>query len=132
MKRAVIDTGLLVEILEGSPLGKKLVELLTSEEIEGYVTDLTLTEIAYVICRKYGMDKAKELVGKLLETGYFEVVEALNYAEEISKIKCEYSISFMDAAVVATAKGLNAIALFKREKELEDKRPEGVVFLDEL
>ena len=75
--RVVVDTGVLVEVLEGSKLGEKFLKLVSSGELEPIITNLTLIELTYTVCRKYGINKARELVKKLLDSGYFEVVNAL-------------------------------------------------------
>ena len=125
--RVVVDTGVLVEVLEGSDLGEKFLKLVNSSKLEPIITNLTLIELTYIICRKYGINKARELVKKLLDSGYFEVVNALEFADHIIETKCNNSISIIDAYVIATAKGLGIQALFKLEKELKDKKLENVI-----
>jgi hypothetical protein len=130
--RVVVDTGVLVEVLEGSDLGEKFLKLVSSGELEPIITNLTLIELTYIICRKYGINKARELVKKLLDSGYFEVVNALEFADHIIEMKCNNSISIIDASVIATAKGLGIQALFKFEKELKDKKLENVIFIENI
>jgi predicted nucleic acid-binding protein len=65
--RVVVDTGVLVEVLEGSKLGEKFLKLVNSSKLEPIITNLTLIELTYIICRKYGINKARELVKKLLD-----------------------------------------------------------------
>jgi hypothetical protein len=129
--RVVVDTGVLVEVLEGSKLGEKFLKLVNSSKLEPIITNLTLTELTYIICRN-GINKARELVKKLLDSGYFEVVNALEFADHIIQTKCNNSISIMDASVIATAKGLGIQALFKLEKELKDKKLENVIFIENI
>ncbi|AEE94466.1 VapC-type toxin [Acidianus hospitalis W1] len=130
--RVVVDTGVLVEVLEGSDLGEKFLKLVNSSKLEPIITNLTLIELTYIICRKYGINKARELVKKLLDSGYFEVVNALEFADHIIEMKCNNSISIIDASVIATAKGLGIQALFKLEKELKDKKLENVIFIENI
>ena len=130
--RVVVDTGVLVEVLEGSDLGEKFLKLVNSSKLEPIITNLTLIELTYIICRKYGINKARELVKKLLDSGYFEVVNALEFADHIIETKCNNSISIIDAYVIATAKGLGIQALFKLEKELKDKKLENVIFIENI
>jgi hypothetical protein len=130
--RVVVDTGVLVEVLEGSDLGEKFLKFVISSRLEPIITNLTLIELTYIICRKYGINKARELVKKLLDSGYFEVVNALEFANHIIEMKCNNSISIIDASVIATAKGLGIKALFKLEKELRDKKLENVIFIENI
>jgi hypothetical protein len=129
--RVVVDTGVLVEVLEGSKLGEKFLKLVISSKLEPIITNLTLIELTYIICRN-GINKARELVNKLLDSGYFEVVNALEFADHIIETKCNNSISIIDASVIATAKGLGIQALFKLEKELKDKKLENVIFIENI
>ncbi|MQL54264.1 PIN domain-containing protein [Acidianus ambivalens] len=128
--RVVVDTGLIVEVLEGSELGEKFLKLVKDGKLKPVITNLTLIEITYVICRKYGISKAKELVKKLLDSGYFELVNALDFSDYIVEVKCNNSLSILDASVIAAAKGLKVKALFKMEKELKDKRFDNVLFIE--
>ncbi|AAK41864.1 PIN domain-containing protein [Saccharolobus solfataricus] len=130
--KVVTDTGVLVEVLEGSKLGEKFIQLVDSGKIEPIITNLTLIELSYIICRKYGIDKARELVKKLLDSNYFEVVNAFDFAENIVEIKCNNSLSIIDASVIATAKALGISALFKMEKELKDKKFNNLIFIENL
>jgi predicted nucleic acid-binding protein len=57
--RAIIDTGLLIEIFEGSEIGKKLLDLIINDKIEPMITDITLIESTYILCRKSGMEKLR-------------------------------------------------------------------------
>jgi hypothetical protein len=68
----------------------------------------------------------------LLDSGYFEVVNALEFADHIIETECNNSISIIDASVIATAKGLGIKALFKLEKELRDKKLENVIFIENI
>ena len=129
--RVVVDTGVLVEVLEGSDLGEKFLKLVNSSKLEPIITNLTLIELTYIICRN-GINKARELVKKLLDSGYFEVVNALEFADHIIQTKCNNSISIIDASVIATAKGLGIQALFKLEKELKDKKLENFIFIENI
>ena len=130
--KVVADTGVLVEVLEDSKLGEKFIQLVNSGKLEPIITNLTLIELTYIVCRKYGIDKARELVKKLLDSGYFEIVNAFDFADEIVEIKCNNSLSIIDTSAIATAKGLGISALFKMEKELKDKNLNNLIFIDNI
>lgn len=68
----------------------------------------------------------------MLDSGYFEVVNALEFADHIIETKCDSSISIIDASVIATAKGLGIKALFKSEKELKEIKLDNVTFLENI
>ena len=103
--RAIIDSGLLFEIFEGSETGMKLLDLIINDKIEPMITDVTLIELTYILSRKSGMDKAKELVKKLIDSGYFTVVNSTSFSDIIAEIKCKFPISFIDAFNIGSAIG---------------------------
>jgi predicted nucleic acid-binding protein len=130
--RAVIDTGLLIEIFEGSEIGKKLLDLIINDKIEPMITDITLIELTYILCRKSGMEKAKELIKKLVDSGYFAVVNSTSFSDIIAEIKCKFPISVIDAFNIGTALGLKVNALFKKEKELLNIKLNNVLFIEDI
>ena len=117
MRRAVLDAGVIISFLEGEL--RDFYEKVVNEEVEAYVSVVNLAEVYYVLCRKLGKEKAKEITGKLLRSGYFRVVgvkpKILRLASEC---KCKNSISLADCFAIATAKYLKAKAVFRREREL--------------
>ena len=130
--RAIIDTGLLFEIFEGSETGKKLLDLIINDKIEPMITDVTLIELTYILCRKSGMDKAKELVKKLIDSGYFTVVNSTSFSDIIAEIKCKFPISFIDAFNIGSAIGLKVNALFRKERELLNMKLNNVLFIEDI
>jgi predicted nucleic acid-binding protein len=130
--RAIIDTGLLVEIFEGSETGKKLLDLIINDKIEPMITDVTLIELTYILCRKSGMDKAKELVKKLIDSGYFTVVNSTSFSDIIAEIKCKFPISFIDAFNIGSAIGLKVNALFRKERELLSMKLDTILFIEDI
>ena len=69
---------------------------------------------------------------KLLDSDYFKVVNALDFADEIVEAKCSNSLCIVDTLLVTTAKGLGITALFKMEKELKDKKIDNLIFIENL
>ncbi|AHC51521.1 twitching motility protein PilT [Sulfolobus acidocaldarius SUSAZ] len=129
--KAIIDTGVLVEILEGSDIGEKITRLIIQNQIEPLITDLTLTELQYVTCRKYGNKRSSEVIQKLLKSGFFGIVDSMRFARKAAEIKCAHSLSIVDAFNIGAAQELKINAIFKKEKEI-DKSISNVVFADEL
>jgi len=130
--RAIIDSGLLFEIFEGSETGMKLLDLIINDKIEPMITDVTLIELTYILCRKSGMDKAKELVKKLIDSGYFTVVNSTSFSDIIAEIKCKFPISFIDAFNIGSAIGLKVNALFRKERELLNMKINNVLFIEDI
>jgi len=130
--RAIIDSGLLFEIFEGSETGMKLLDLIINDKIEPMITDVTLIELTYILSRKSGMDKAKELVKKLIDSGYFTVVNSTSFSDIIAEIKCKFPISFIDAFNKGSAIGLKVNALFRKERELLNMKINNVLFIEDM
>jgi len=62
----VFDTGVVFEILIGSAEGEKTLQLIEKNRISVYISELNLTELKYIICRKYGEELTEEIIGRLL------------------------------------------------------------------
>ncbi|PSO06310.1 hypothetical protein B9Q04_16715 [Candidatus Marsarchaeota G2 archaeon BE_D] len=129
----VFDTGVVFEILIGSAEGEETLQLIEKNRISVYISELNLTELKYIICRKYGEELTEEIIGRLLGSGYFEVSPFPSIADEVWKTKCKYSISLADSATITLGEVLGIKSVFRREKELLAKRlPSHVKFLDEI
>jgi hypothetical protein len=76
--------------------------------------------------------KAKELVKKLIDSGYFEVVNSTLFSDMIAEIKCKFPISVINAFNIGTAVGLKVNALFKKEKELLNIKLKNVLFIEDM
>ncbi len=129
----VFDTGVFVEILAGTDLGRNLMEGLISERLRAITTDLNIAELNYVICRKVGWERSYEIVSKLLSSGYVEVRRAGDFAERAARMKCERSLSLVDCFTISAGESLGISVLFaRREGELERelaRKPFGVEIL---
>jgi phosphoserine phosphatase len=78
------------------------------------------------------MEKAKELVKKLIDSGYFAVVNSTSFSNIVAEIKCKFPISVIDAFNIGTALGLKVNALFKKEKELLNIKLNNVLFIEDI
>ncbi len=135
--KLAIDTSALIELMYCDHLGQKLKKALETEIIDAYTTELAVTELRYILCRKLGWEQSTEKVNKLLASGYFSVEETSRLINEASKIKCKRAISLPDCFILALAHRISGAALFARqEQELADemrKKPFGIsiLFLEE-
>ena len=71
--------------------------------VEAYTTELAITELRYVLCRKLGWQQSKERVNNLLASGYFKVEDTSQLINEAAKIKCQRAISLPDCFILALA-----------------------------
>jgi hypothetical protein len=118
----VLDASALIELAYATPTGEKVKNLL-EDAGEALTTQLALTELYYILCRKLGAKFAREKLNDLMASNY-----VIPYGEplisEAGKIKCERKISLADSHIIALANKINGRAIFaRREKELdrEDK-----------
>lgn len=130
--KLVLDTGVIVEyIISNSPLRPVLTKLFSSAmrgANELYLSTVTLAETFYVARRIYewaGVKQPEEAAHDFLF--FLEKHKALSLVQpspetavEAGKVKAFYGVSLADSFVLATAKILNAKALFRKvEKEIE-------------
>jgi len=119
----VLDTGILVSYLskESTAINKWLDEKIFNDELDICVIchKINLTELFYIICRKLGVDKTRQIVQTLNDYIYFCSNDEIY--EIAGLIKCRYSISLADCFSIATAKFYNCALIFKQEIELNLK-----------
>ncbi len=118
-RRYALDASVLVELLAGSPVARRLAEGLVEGSVEAYAARLSLTEAFYVACRLWGRERAEERVNLLLESGVVEIVEDEKLWEYAGDCKCRIPIALGDCYTLATAKLYAAKPLFLRpEREI--------------
>jgi predicted nucleic acid-binding protein len=115
--KLAIDTSALIELIYCDNLGQKLKKTLKTDMIEAYTTELAITELRYVLCRKLGWQQSKERVDKLLASGYFKVENTSQLINEAAKIKCQRAISLPDCFILALAHKIAGNALFARQEQ---------------
>lgn len=132
------DASVLIEMVFFSKRGRKLVDLLIKDIVYAYTTEIALTELKYVLCRRIGREEAQDRVHKLIQSGYVSVVGTSELWEIAAEYKCERAISLADCFTLALAKKLKMPALFaKRERELieeMERKPFDVkvIFLEDI
>jgi predicted nucleic acid-binding protein len=120
--KLAIDTSALIELIYCDSLGQKLKKALETDMVEAYTTELAITELRYVLCRKLGWQQSKERVEKLLDSGYFTVEDTSQLINEAAKIKCKRAMSLPDCFILALAHKIAGNALFAhQEQELADE-----------
>jgi len=136
--KLAIDASALIELISCEIRGQKLRQALENDLVEAWITELALTELRYILCRRIGWPESSESVNKLLESGYFRVEDTQRLINQAPKLKCNRAISLPDCFTIALAKEIGGSALFaKREQDLtlEMKREPfdiGVLFLDQI
>lgn len=115
----VFDAGPILELIYSTSGGIRIREALKSEKLRCNISEVTLAEVSYILCRKLGIDESRARIRNLLESGYLSLQEISKIVEIAAEYKCKRALSLGDCFVIALAKMMNIPALFsKREDEL--------------
>jgi len=115
----VIDTGVLVELLENSELGKIFSQhFLENPQFERYyISPITDTELKYIFCRRNNYQEAKKIVSDFLKD--FIICPESNLRDDAFRLKCNFPISLADSYSLAVAIVLNIPLCMKKEEEIQ-------------
>ena len=136
--KIAFDTSILLEQLLSTKRGIIIKDYVVRGEIIPYITEITLTETLYVLCRHIGWNRAKEKVKLLVDSGFFIVEDLEHIREHAAQYKCKRRISLADCFTLGLAKYISAPALFAfKEKELieeNNKEPFDIeiIFLEDI
>ena len=132
----VIDTGVLVELLENSELGKIFSKhFLENSQFERYyVSPITDTELKYIFCRRNGYQEAKKIVSSFLKD--FIICSESTLRDDAFRLKCNFPISLADSYSLAVSIVLNIPLCMKKEKEIQNNIKKlsnevKIIFIDE-
>jgi predicted nucleic acid-binding protein len=115
----VFDTSAFIELLDLTPKGAILKESLVSEQLLAHITEVSLSEVVYILCRRIGYEKSISVINSIIDTQYFEIGQSASIYELAGRYKCERSLSIIDCYSLALGKYLALPVLFaKREIEL--------------
>jgi len=116
----VIDTGVLVELLENSELGKIFSKhFLENPQLERYyISPITDTELKYIFCRQKGYQEAKKIASSFLKD--FIICSESTLRDDAFRLKCNFPISLADSYSLAVSKVLNIPLCMKKEKEIQN------------
>ncbi len=133
----VVDTGVLIEYMEGTDLGKKFKErvLMNDGFHSFFISPLTQVEILYITCRKEGFDRAKEIASEFLKNFLKSNEEDLR--EDAARLKCKFPIALADCYALALACRKDIPLLMKKESEIEkiinqEDLQNRIIFIEEI
>ena len=115
--KLAVDASALIELVYCEALGQKLKHVLRNDLAEAWTTELALTELRYILCRKLGWSESSKRVNNLLASGYFNVEDTMKLMNEAAKLKCCRAISLPDCFTIALAQEINGKALFARKEQ---------------
>jgi len=113
------DTGALIELVYGTPHGRRLLDSVLDETTELVTHELAITELRYILCRRLGREHSDERVRKLIESGYIRVEDVSGLIIAASAYKCNRRISLPDCFTLSLGKEREMPVLFAtKEKEI--------------
>jgi len=115
--KLAIDTSALIELIHGDAPGQRLKDALKNDLIEAWTTELAITELRYILCRKFGWAESNKRVNNLLSSGFIRVEDTLKLINEASKLKCRRAISMPDCFTLSLAIEINGNALFAHKEQ---------------
>ncbi|OGD45179.1 hypothetical protein A3K69_03385 [Candidatus Bathyarchaeota archaeon RBG_16_57_9] len=125
-----LDGGTLIELCLETGAGKALRDELKSGDVFAYTHDMALMELLYILCRKYGWQRAMRSTESLMLSGFLTVEAASALSEDASRMKCSRPLALSDCLTLALATRKGMTALFaSREAELVremEREPLGV------
>ena len=113
----VLDTTPLLELIYSTIGGIKLKEALKAERLQANITEVTLTELRYILCRKLGLNETRKRIKTLLESGYLSVHETSKLIEAAAEYKYKRALSLADCFAISLAKAIDAPILFSKKED---------------
>ena len=113
------DSGVIVEMLNGTELGSLLTASILVSGRTAYTTSVNLAEAEYILCRKIGQPRARKKVEDLVASGCLYVKEEPRIHSIAAILKCERAISLPDCYTFAVAEMTSSRPVFVfQEKEI--------------
>jgi len=115
----VVDTSVLIELLEETALGNKVFQRIfsNSDIQEFYIAPIVDTELKYILCRQKGNENAIKITSEFLKD--FTIYSEEKLRDTAAYLKCNFAISLADCYSLATAKLLDIPIYMKKEDEIE-------------
>jgi len=115
--KLAIDTNALIELIYCDSLGQKLKKAIITDMVDAFITELTITELRYILCRKLVWQQSSEKVNKLLASGCFTIEETSRLINEAAKVKSKRAISLPGCFTLAPAHKISGGAIFSRKEQ---------------
>ncbi len=124
----ILDGGVLIALVTEEASAKKLSQRIISGETLYFCTEIAMSELVYIVCRKSSWKVAKKKSENLLNSGAIRVIPTEIVWKEAAKIKCKAPISLPDCYTIAGAVLLGGMALFvHKEKEIDTSLERGLL-----
>ncbi len=134
----ILDTGSIIELLNGSKLGAYIKAELEKGKIRAWTGELNICEVRYFICRKKGWSQSLQITNDLLDTNLFRIFPSAEFVENAAQIKCSRALSIVDCVTISAGEKLDYPVLFsshelEMDKEIKKTRfKTEILFLEDL
>jgi len=117
----VVDTGIVIEYLNGSEIGKKIYDLIFTNEfiISILATPILAIEVYYLLRRKSSKEFVIETMKKLQSIITF--IPLNDYITFCGEIKAKHPFALADCCTLGLAEYKDIKALFIHEKEIDEQ-----------
>lgn len=121
-KSFALDGGILIALAIGEEEVTELNEKILQGKINTFTSDLAITEMLYITCRKLGWKDALEKKQQLIDSRMINIVADSELIEYAAEYKCNRAIALADCFTLANAKLNNCPALFvRKEREISEE-----------
>lgn len=139
-QQVVVDTGIIIEYLQGTELGKKIKDFIFKNEfIESIMaTPVLAIEVYYILRRKYSKSFTLKAINRLQNIiRFFPLNE---YISESGEIKAKHPFALSDCCTLGLAVNKDIKALFIHEREIDkqlkkvkiDQFTQRIIFIDDF
>jgi predicted nucleic acid-binding protein len=118
VEKIALDGGVLIALAIGEKSSEQIKQKLLEGSVDAFSSMIALTEMLYIICRKFGWPAALEKKQYLLESKMVNIIESSELVEDAARFKCNRSLALADCYTLAIAKKNSCKAVFAR-RELE-------------
>lgn len=112
-----LDASALIELVFATRGGLKLQEALLEEVLDAHTTEIAITELRCILCRRLGARQGKERVEKLLASQCIMVEDVSELVETAADYKCRRAISLPDCFSISLAKKIASPVIFAKGEE---------------
>ncbi|MBD3159427.1 MAG: PIN domain-containing protein [Candidatus Lokiarchaeota archaeon] len=115
-KVLVLDAGVLLALALGEPSTEHLTKRMPSEENRYACTELGLTELTYILCRKLDWKSAWHETENLIRSSVVRIIPTGFVWREAAKIKCQVPIALPDCFTIGASRVLDGLPVFARKE----------------
>jgi hypothetical protein len=128
----VLDTGAIIELLNGSKSGAYVRTKLQGGVLKAWTGELNIGEIRYLICRREGWSRSLQITRDLLDTNLLRIFSTGEFIESAAQMKCSRALSIVDCVTLSAGEKLQYPVLFSSHELELDKEIKKAQFKTEI